>query len=70
MTTTNEAVMRGIDAQNQLDIAINALDAVRDLCCEAAYGQSGEGLHLVNADNFACLLGLILDEMRSAQGGR
>lgn len=43
--------------------AIGALSAVRYLCTEAGACQPGEGLHHVNADDLACLLTLITNEL-------
>ena len=54
------------EGQNRLHMALNALDAVRDLCIEAAQASRNTLGH-VDADNFASLLGLIVDEMRTAQ---
>lgn len=63
--TIDNARARYIDFHNRMGLAIGALDAVRDLCCEAAQTE-GNTLGHVDADNFACLLGLIVDEMRDA----
>lgn len=64
MATITE--MEALAASNRIDLAVNALDAVRDLCIEAA-GSRCNTLGHVDADHFASLLGLIVDEMRSAQ---
>ncbi len=53
-------------ASLQATIAVNALDAVRDLCMEAGGNQVGGTLHELNAENFACLLSIIVDSMREA----
>lgn len=58
-----------IDANCRLSLAIDALDAVRDLCCEAGNSQHGCGMSQVDADHFASLLGLIVHEMREANEG-
>ncbi len=55
-----------LDPDFRLDLAIGALDAVRSLCMEAANGQQCPSLHLVNPDNLASLIGLIVDEMSDA----
>jgi hypothetical protein len=60
---------RHIEAQNRLALAVQALSAVRDLCCEASNAGPGSTLHHVDADHFACLLGILLDEMREAEAG-
>lgn len=67
MEMNNETGLVRQDAQCRMGIAIDALSAVRDLCCEAAAGQLECGLHQVNADHFASLLGLILSEMRACE---
>lgn len=65
--TITEAVAQKVEAHNRLDMALNALDAVRDLCVGTASLQPTTALDMVNADNFACLLGMIVDEMRTTQ---
>jgi hypothetical protein len=54
-------------AHSRLHLALNSLDAVHELCVEAANGQPTATLAHVGADNLASLLGLIVDEMRAAQ---
>lgn len=63
MGTNNKADAARLDAISRLDLALGALDAVKELCNEAAGAQ--RGLHCVDGDNLACLLGLIINEMRS-----
>lgn len=53
------------EAEARRDIAIDALDAIHDLCTQAA--AHGGALDLVNANSFACLLDLIVGELRGAQ---
>lgn len=57
-----------VDTSLCLSVAINALDAVRDILGEAAEADHGV-LRNVSADNFACLLGIIVKEMRAAHEG-
>lgn len=64
MATISEAADSRVKPEIRMDLAINALNAVSDLCCEAAHAD--KTLANVNADNLACLLGLIIDEMRDA----
>ncbi|WP_072381561.1 hypothetical protein [Novosphingobium sp. NDB2Meth1] len=55
-----------VGASLQATIAVNALDAVRDLCMEAGGHQASGTLPELNAENFSCLLGIIVDNMREA----
>ncbi len=61
----NDGRVRAAEFRDRVGLALNALDAVRELCREAAT-KLGNTLGHVDADNFACLLGLIVDEMRDA----
>lgn len=65
--TIDTARSQQINAYNRLDLAVGALDAVRDLCCEASNAQKHNTLSHVDADNFACLLGIILGEIHDAR---
>lgn len=51
-----------ISAYNRLDLAVDALDSLRGIFCEAR----GTGLAHLNPDHFASLLGILIQEMRSA----
>lgn len=56
-----------IDAENRFGLAILALDAVGELCNEAANGQPNQGLSHVSGDKLACLIGILVAEMRHVE---
>lgn len=53
----------------RLSVAIGALDSIRDLLDLSGTGDPTSVMQNVNADNFACLLGIIVNEMRAAHEG-
>lgn len=57
--------MDRMEAANRLDHAVHALNAIRCLCIEGADVQ-GRGMAHTDPDDFAFLLGLIIEKMRSA----
>ena len=59
-------ISQGVDTHLRLSVAINALDAVRDLCGQAVEADASMLLGNVSAENFQCLIGLIVGELRAA----
>ena len=55
-----------IDGISRINMATSALSAISDLCSQAAMERSD--LDQVNADNFACLLGIIVNELQQGLG--
>ncbi|WP_372732415.1 hypothetical protein [Novosphingobium sp.] len=58
-------VLRHVDDLGRVEVAALALSAVSEMCSAVANaGGLGSGLHEVNANNLACLLDLIMREIK------
>lgn len=65
MSKIETVIVQSVEANAQIGQAIDALDAVYDLCSGFADVEGGT-LHNVNADHFSSLLAVIIDAMRPA----
>lgn len=64
----SEERVKMFSGSDRVFYAVNALSAVRDLCVEASNSRfSSSTLGHVDADCFAALLQLIINEMREAE---
>lgn len=67
MMTLQDAIRIQNECSDRIDMAIKALDGIAQLFESVSDSGDGRGTADVGGENMACLLGLIIGDMKSAQ---